>query len=177
LRFLSLALLAGVALAACAPHRPPPPSPYTTNYRTPRDENFNGGPNAILLKYAGTDGRLTRAQLTAGLKAEFDGYDTKHTGCLDTDTVATINAARIAADKSTATPLQDWNQDGCIDLKEYSTAANSLFDELDKNNDGVITPQEFNPRAKPGATAPPAAGRRRGGGQGGPPPGGGPPAQ
>jgi len=178
LRYSSLVILGVLTLAACAPARPREPSPYTTNYRPPRDENFNGGPNAMLLKYdANKDGSLTRAELAAGLKAEFDSYDTKHTGCLDSDTVAAINSARIAADKATATPLQDWNQDGCIDLKEYSTAANSLFDELDRNNDGTISPQEFNPRAKPGTTPAPAAGRRRGGGQGGGQggPGGGPP--
>jgi Ca2+-binding EF-hand superfamily protein len=156
-------------LAGCASHAPPGPSPFTENYRPPRDENFNGGPNAMLLKYdANHDGSLTRAELAAGLKAEFDSYDTKHTGCLDADQVGAINAARIAQDKSTASPLQDWNQDGCIDLKEFSTAANSLFDELDKNGDGTITPLEFKPRP-PGAPAAPGRGERRP--RGGRPPG------
>lgn len=169
-------LLALLALAACA-GAPRGPSPYVTGYRPPRDENFHGGPNAMLLKYAAPDGSLTRAQMNAGLKADFDKLDTRHTGCLDADQVAVINAARIADDQSTATPLQDWNQDGCIDLREFSTAANSLFDQLDVNNDGIVTAKEFNPRGanKPGA---PGAGQadgqggRRGrrGGQGDPPP-------
>jgi hypothetical protein len=162
--------LCACALAGCAKPAPRGPSPYTTDYRPPRDENFNGGPNAILLKYdANHDGSLTRAELAAGLKAEFEAFDTKHTGCLDADQVRVINAARIAQDQSTASPLQDWNQDGCIDLKEYSTAATSLFDELDKNGDSTITPQEFNPRPRPGAAGTPGQGgegRRRG-----PPPG------
>ena len=88
-----------------------------------------------------------------------------------------INQARIAADQSTATPLQDWNQDGCVDLQEFSAAAYSLFDELDRNGDGKITPQEFNPRARPGTTGatpqPPDRTRRGGGnpnGDGSPPP-------
>jgi Ca2+-binding EF-hand superfamily protein len=140
----------GLVLAGCGSRPPPGPSPYTTGYRPPRDENFNGGPNAILLKYdANHDGSLTRAELAAGLKAEFNSYDTKHTGCLDAEQVRAINQTRIALDQSTATPLQDWNQDGCIDLKEFSTAANSLFAELDRNGDGTITPQEFNPRLRP----------------------------
>jgi hypothetical protein len=154
-------------LAGCGPRNRTDPTLYTSNYRPPRDENFNGGPNAMLLKYdANHDGSLTRAELDAGLKAEFDKYDTKHTGCLDPVQVAAINAERIAQDQSTATPLEDWNQDGCIDLKEFSTAARSLFDQLDRNGDGVITPQEFNPRPAPrgGQTGEP--GRRRGGTQG-----------
>jgi hypothetical protein len=175
-----LAILGLILLAACS-GPPRPPSPYTTGYRPPRDENFNGGPNAMLLKYAGPDGSLTRAQMNAGLKADFNKYDTRHTGCLDSDQVAAINAARIAQDQSTASPLQDWNEDGCIDLREFSTAANSQFDLLDVNNDGTISAKEFNPSehaldAKPGAPAGQGGQRRRGGGpedgqEGSPPPG------
>ena len=143
----------------------------------PRDENFHGGPNAMLLKYdANHDGTLTKEELVAGLRAEFDALDTKHTGCLTPDQVDVINQARIAADHSAATPLQDWNQDGCVDFREYSAAAFSLFDQLDKNGDGKITPQEFNPRAaRSGAQngTPPngnTPGGRRGRRGGGPPP-------
>jgi hypothetical protein len=182
--FLCVATLGLATLAACAPHPPRPPSPYTTGYRPPRDENFNGGPNAMLLKYAGPDGSLTRAQMNAGLKADFDRYDTRHTGCLNSDQVAAINAARIAQDQSTASPLQDWNEDGCVDLREFSTAANSQFDLLDVNNDGTISAKEFNPSkhaldAKPGATAAPPGGegRRRGGDAGDGQEGGSPPGQ
>jgi Ca2+-binding EF-hand superfamily protein len=138
----------------------------------PRDENFHGGP-ATLLKYdANHDGTLTKEELAAGLRAEFDALDTKHTGCLTPDQVDTINQQRIAADQSAATPLQDWNQDGCVDFREYSAAVFSLFDQIDRNGDGKITPQEFNPRnVRPGTqngTAPAERPGRRG------PPGGAP---
>jgi EF hand len=131
-------------LAACGSSRPEParnPNP------TPRNENFHGGPNALLLKYdANHDGTLTRDELIAGLKKEFAAFDTNHDGCLTPDQVDAINQARIAADRSTATPLQDWNQDGCVDYREFSAAAYSLFDQLDRNGDGKITPEEFNPK-------------------------------
>jgi hypothetical protein len=177
LRFSRLSALCLVgALAACGSSNPREPrwSPYPALPQ--RDENFHGGNNALLLKYdANHDGTLTREELIAGLKAEFAALDTHHTGCLTPDQVDAINQARIAADQSAATPLQDWNQDGCVDFREFSAAAYSLFDQLDKNGDGKITPQEFNPRAvRPGTQtgAPPAQGRgRRGGGSpGGPPP-------
>ena len=59
-------------------------------------------------------------------------------------------------------------------LREYATAANSLFDQLDVNNDGTITAKEFNPRG-PAKGATPGQGSRQGGrrdrrGQGGGPP-------
>jgi EF-hand domain pair len=169
-RLCILALMAG--LAACSAPRPKGPPIWTPEKEPPRDENFHGGPNATLLQYdANHDGTLTRAELIAGLKADFDKLDTNHNGCLTPDQVAAINAQRIAADQSTATPLQDWNQDGCVDLREFSNAAYSLFDQMDKNGDGKITPQEFNPGKKPGSDAgtPPAGGGRRGGPGGGPP--------
>lgn len=145
-------MAACLLLAACSGSRQSEgPSPYSSNYRTPRDENFNGGPNALLLKYdANQDGSITRAELAAGLKGEFDGHDTKRAGCLDPEQSGAINAARIATDLSTASPLQDWNQDGCIDLKEFSTAANSLFAQLDRNGDGAVSALEFKPRGRPG---------------------------
>ena len=160
---LGLALL----LPACSADAPKGPPRWTPNKETPRDENFNGGPNAMLLKYdANHDGTLTKEELIAGLKAEFDGYDTAHTGCLKEDQVAAINAARIAVDQSTATPLQDWNQDGCLDYREFATTAYSLFDQIDRNGDGKIAPEEFDPRKAPAAKAAPGGGRGRRGGDG-----------
>lgn len=170
MRFARLSALCLVgALAACGSSTPREPrwSPYPVP--PPRDENYHGGNNALLLKYdANRDGTLTREELIAGLKAEFAALDVRHTGCLTPDQADAINQARIAADQSTATPLQDWNQDGCIDYREFSAAAYSLFDQLDRNGDGKITPQEFNPRAlRPGMPnpAPAAQGRDRPGGR------------
>jgi hypothetical protein len=163
--FLGLALL----LAGCG--SAPQPRPVT--------DNFHGGPNALLLKYdANHDGTLTRDELVAGLRAEFTALDMRHTGCLTPDQVDAINDKRIAADQSAATPLQDWNGDGCVDYREYSAAAYSLFDQLDRNGDGKITPDEFSPAAaRPGTpnVQPPArpGGRRgtpSGGGRAPPPP-------
>src|SRR6185437_6981019 len=104
--------------------KPAGPPRWSPNKEEPRDENFHGGPNALLLKYdANHDGTLTRTELVAGLKADFDRYDTRHAGCLDPAQVAAINQDRITADLSTATPLEDWNQDGCVDLREFSNLA------------------------------------------------------
>lgn len=154
---LFIALLVLVALAACSNTRPP----RQRGAFPTREDNFRGGPNAMLLKYdADHDGRLTRAELDAGLKADFDRYDTGHTGCLNPDQVAAINAQRIREDQSSATPLQDFQQNGCVDFSEFGAAPVSLFAELDRDGDGVVTAQEFNPRRGPG-----------GGNGGGPPEG------
>jgi Ca2+-binding EF-hand superfamily protein len=144
----------------------------------PRDENYHGGNAAMLLKYdANHDGTVTRDELIRGLKAEFAAHDTHHNACLDADQAAQINQERVDADQSTATPVVDWNQDGCIDYTEFSAAPYSLFDQLDADHDGKLTPKELQPAgAKPrdSQTAPEEqeeGGRR---GRRGPPPDGGP---
>ncbi len=152
-----------LALAACSNSRAPRgPSPYSHEYRPPRDENYHGGAGAMILKYdANHDGAVTRAELEAGLHAEFDSHDTGHTGCLKPDQVAAINAERIAADQSAATPLQDFRQDGCVDFQEFSSAPLSVFDDLDRNNDGTVSAEEFKPR--PGQGGEPGGRRSNGG--------------
>ena len=50
---------------------------------------------------------------------------------------------RVDADQATATPIVDWNQDGCVDYTEFSAAPYSLFDQLDANHDGKLTPKEL----------------------------------
>jgi len=170
-------LCAVLLLAACGSKRPPDPAawnPYTAD--PPRDENFHGGPGEALKKYdANKDGTLTLQELTAGLHAEFSLADTGKNGCLPPDQVAAINQARIEADQSTATPLQDWNQDGCVSFQEFAATPAALFDDLDRNHDGKITPPEFDQASGRGGRGGrgeqgrgPEDGRGRGGRSGGP---------
>ena len=155
MRHFGLVML-GFALlvSACGGRQPPPP--WMRSAEKPRDENFRGGPSAMLLKYdANKDGTVTRDEVIAGLKAEFAAHDVKRNGCLDGDQVADINQGRVDNDLSTATPLMDWNQDGCINYTEFTAAPYSLFDQLDRNRDGRLTPQERGIRQpKPGEGQP-----------------------
>jgi hypothetical protein len=170
-------LACALALGACSTT---PRHAHWNPNATPRDENWHS-PNSNLLRYdANHDGTLTRDELKSGLKAEFDAYDVNHNNCLGPDQVRAINQMRVQQDASQATPLVDWNQDNCIDFNEYSGSLLSLFDTLDTNNDGQLSPAEL---AAAGARTPPAGqgtgtqghhGHHRGGGGGG---GGMPPGQ
>lgn len=187
MRLLPVILFATVALAACSGPRQLPP--WMRPAEKPRDENYHGGDAGMILKYdANHDGTLTRAELIAGLKAEFAAHDTHHNGCLDADQARAINQERVDQDQSVATPVVDWNQDGCIDYTEFSAAPYSLFDQLDLDHDGKLTPKELqragakprDPNAAPTDQPQQDTGqhrRRRGGGEGGPPPNGTPPPQ
>jgi hypothetical protein len=175
LRPASLAVLAAVLLLAACGSRQREVPPWLRPAQPPRDENYHGGPVAMLLRHdANHDGVLARSEMVAGLKADFAAADTRHTGCLDESQAAAINQQRIDADQSTATPLIDWNHDGCINYTEFSAAPYSLFDQLDRNNDGKLTSQEMGqkkdkPKARDdsgaepdGQGAPSPEGHRRG---------------
>lgn len=170
-RFAAI-VMAALALAACST-----PQPHARRWHPnggpPRDENWHS-PSAALMKYdADHDGILTRTELLTGLKTEFDAYDKDRNNCLSVDEVRAINQQRVQLDASQATPLVDWNQDGCIDFHEYSGAALSLFDSLDTDGDGQLTAKELNPSTKsPGEPNGAGPGGRHGHGRGG---GGGPP--
>jgi len=91
------------------------------------------------------DGWVTRAEMEAGLKADFAKADINHDGRLDPDEVRAVNLQRWSADASTASPLVDWNHDGFVDYGEYAATARSLFDQLDTDGDGKLSPKELKP--------------------------------
>jgi hypothetical protein len=106
-------------------------------------------PSAMLEKYADKTGVVTRAAMEAGLRADFAEADKNHDDCLDADEVRPINEARWKEDASTASPLIDFRHNGCIDFDEFAATPRSLFDQLDKNGDGKLTPKELHPGRAP----------------------------
>jgi hypothetical protein len=125
---------------------------------------------AIVERYADKAGVVTRTAMEAGLKADFDHIDVNHDGCLNEDEVRAENQRRWQLDASTYSPLIDFKHTGCVDFQEYAETARSLFDQLDRNGDGKLTPNEMHPgAAKPTTPANPDSEHHRGGGN---PPGG-----
>lgn len=173
MRYIVL-ILAAATLAACTST---PREHHWNPNATPRDENWHSQSSSLLRYDANHDGTLTRAELLAGLHAEFNAYDVNHSNCLGPDQVRAINEMRVQQDASQATPLVDWNQDGCIDFNEFSGNTLSLFDTLDTNQDGQLSPQELNAAAprtpgqggQPGSGSGGHHGRGRHGGGGGMP--------
>lgn len=102
-------------------------------------------PTAMLQAYAGPDGSLTRAQLEAGLKRDFDKADLNHDGCLEDNEVRLVNEARWKLDESTASPLIDFKHNGCVDFDEFAATPRTLFEQLDRDGNGKLTADELKP--------------------------------
>ena len=134
-KWIALAACAA-ALSACASHR-----------HARRDEGAAFHPPVELLQRydANHDGVLTRAEMEAGLKADFEAADTNHDGRLDSDEAAAVNHQRWTEDASTASTIVDWNHDGYVDFREFAGTARSLFDQLDRDGDGKLDPKEWWP--------------------------------
>jgi hypothetical protein len=99
---------------------------------------------ALLLRYdTNHDNIVTREEMDAGLKADFAAADTNGDGCLDPSEVRAENQARLARDGAEASPLVDWNLDGCVDVREFSNTAHSYFELADKKKDGKVTQAEL----------------------------------
>ena len=110
------------------------------------------------------NGNLTRAELNAGLRKDFDAADTNHDGVLEMDEVRAVNNRRWSEDAAATSPLVDWNRDGVVDFDEYSATARSLFDQLDVDGKGILTAQQLRP---PCGTGGPDGDGAQGGGSGG----------
>jgi Ca2+-binding EF-hand superfamily protein len=103
----------------------------------------------MLDRYSDKNGTVTRAAMEAGLRADFAKADVDHDGCLDADEARAVNEERWQEDESAASPLIDFQHNGCIDFDEFAATPRSLFDQLDKNGDGKLTPEELHPGRKP----------------------------
>jgi hypothetical protein len=169
--FAGIAVLSLPLLSGCGSE--PQPKPLSIK-RAPQEHVPEWRPvNALLLRYdANKDGNVTRAEMEAGLKADFDAADTNHDGVLDKAEVEAVNHSRWDKDASASSPLIDWNNDGVVDLREYSATVHSLFDELDKDGDGVVTREEMKLGGGPKSGGGPKGRKMQGprGGGGGEPP-------
>jgi Ca2+-binding EF-hand superfamily protein len=110
----------------------------------PRDAPAEWHPASELIeKYGDKNGVVTRAAFEAGLRADFAAADKNHDGCVDEEEARAVNEARWKISASATSPLIDFLHNGCIDFDEFAAEPRSVFEQLDKNGDGRLTPDEL----------------------------------
>jgi Ca2+-binding EF-hand superfamily protein len=145
------ALLGAAALAQEAPARPP-------------------GPLAAF--DANADGQVSRDEVDARIRTEFNEADANRNGSLSQAELQAFQEARRAEhmanrpappegregrggrrhdrDPAAAFGQADWNQDGAVSFEEFAVRPRMMAARADRNGDGVVTGEEL------------AAGRGRG---------------
>jgi hypothetical protein len=102
------------------------------------------------------DGGITAAKHAATAAKRFEMMDTNHDGKIS---VAEINASHGAESivwaNHPASPAQklrslDSNRDGVLSVAEYTSGSQRMFEELDVDGNGVLTPSEMviDPRSR-----------------------------
>ena len=132
---VALAVLAVASGCGGAQRRPmgPPPPP------TDLEQNIR-----VMLSYdANRDGKVTRAEVEQALKSQFAVVDRNNDGILDQQEMQAENDRRYGAAGTGFSPLIDWNRDSRVDFTEFATTTRSLFEEMDKDRNGVLEGSEL----------------------------------
>lgn len=98
----------------------------------------------LILRYDTNNDRvISREEMEAGLKRDYDAADLNHDGKLTQDEVQAENQRRWQAEGPQSSPLMDWNMDGNISMTEFAGAVHSLFAMIDRDKDNTVTVKEL----------------------------------
>jgi hypothetical protein len=102
-------------------------------------------PSAVLLVRfdSDKDGAITRAEVEAGLRADYSAADLDGNNCLNAAELRAENERRLRREGGQATPLVDWNVDGCVNMQEFGGAVRSYFTFADRSKDGSLSALEL----------------------------------
>jgi hypothetical protein len=142
IRVLACGVAVVLAAAACAgPRRGPPPGGMQGQMRPISEQEQN---IRLMLSLDGnSDGTLTRDEMEAALRRQFDACDLNHDGRIDVSEMQAENDRRFRAFGTGASPLIDWNRNNQIEYEEFATTARSMFAEMDRDGDGQLGPNEL----------------------------------
>lgn len=111
-----------------------------------------GGANMALIQFdSDKDGQITRAEIDAGLQAQFKQADTNTDGKLDAAELQAYNDARKAERKARYDAWKAKNPDADGKDRPRGDRGRDGFDpmkNMDWNKDGFITPDEFGGRVR-----------------------------
>jgi len=119
-------------------------------------------PTANLLLRYDTDqnGEVSRAEMEAGLAADYALSDKDANGCINGAEMRGENDLRLERDGGVASPVADWNLDGCVDMVEFGSSVRSYFNFADHSKDNLVDTAELGGPSMP-ITLPTMPGQRQ----------------
>jgi hypothetical protein len=111
---------------------------------------------------ANKDGSVSRDEVEAGLKTQFEAADADRNGSLNLNEIQAENGRRWQASGTASSPLIDWNQDGVVGFAEFSGTAHSVFAQLDRDRGGSLVGAELEAPRVRGVVRPAPMARREG---------------
>lgn len=101
----------------------------------------SGGSRAVICRYndLNHDGVVTRAEFDQAMQQEFASAKV---GALNADQFYAIMASHVHDSATRTFARLDANQDGKLDLTEFSASELRYFARLDRNSDGMVTRDE-----------------------------------
>ena len=114
-----------------------------TNGRAADFGGRSGGARAAICRYEDLnhDGVVTRTEFDQAMQQEF--ASAAKGGALNADQFYAITASHVHESATRTFARLDANQDGKLDLAEFSASELRYFGRLDRNGDGVVTHDEI----------------------------------
>jgi hypothetical protein len=77
------------------------------------------------------------------LRADYALADANGDNCIDSDEIRDENDRRLERDAGVASPVRDWNLDGCVNMNEFGSSIRSYFSFADRSQDGEVNSAEL----------------------------------
>ncbi len=98
----------------------------------------------LLLRYdVNQDGIVSSAEVVSGVDADYALADSDGSNCISGQEIRVENARRLSRDGGVASPIVDWNLDGCVNMNEFGSSIRSYFSYADTSRDGQVSTAEL----------------------------------
>jgi hypothetical protein len=104
----------------------------------------------LLLRYdMDQDGMVSRVEMDTGVDADYALADSDNSNCISGQEIRAENDRRLNRDGGVASPVADWNLDGCVNMNEFGSSIRSYFSYADRSGDGRVSAAELNGPSMP----------------------------
>ena len=98
----------------------------------------------LLLRYdSDQNGSVSRSEMDAGVNADYELADMDGNDCISGAEIRSENERRLNRDGGVASPIADWNLDGCVNMNEFGSSIRNYFTYIERSGDGQVTAAEL----------------------------------